>query len=212
MASKPASSKPFAHRGVLQPRSPGGPRCKVCCSEAVHTGAEDSNLSKLVNTPNKPHSASAAGPRCAVCRHPQFHLITTDLAVGMSQRAVARKFGFTQETMRTHANKHMGAKLLEHNLTQPVLDQIRMLNQRTLRILGEAEHGKYRDPTIALQAIREARHNGELIAKLTGELKTSAPTNEPVVVRIEYIDKQLVVESNNQSNTPPPAIETAESA
>jgi hypothetical protein len=87
-----------------------------------------------------------------------------------------------------------------------------MLNQRTLRILGEAEHGKYRDPTIALQAIRECRHNGELIARLTGELKSSAPSSEPVKVVIEYIDKQLVVESNNQSNSAPLAIETAESA
>jgi hypothetical protein len=32
-----------------------------------------------------------------------------------------------------------------------------------------------------------------------------------VKVVIEYIDKQLVVESNNQSNSAPPAIETAES-
>jgi hypothetical protein len=155
---------------------------------------------------------SLAGPRCKVCRHPQLKLITTDLAAGLSQNAVARKYGFTVPVVWKHVHQHMGAKLLEHNLCQPVVDQIRMLNQRTLKILGEAEHGKYRDPTIALQAIREARHNGELIAKLTGELRTTSPTNEPVKVVIEYIDKQLVVESNNQSNSAPPAIETAESA
>jgi hypothetical protein len=111
----------------------------------------------------------------------------------MSQRAVARRFGFTQEIMRRHANTHMGAALLAHNLSAPVLDQIRRLNQRTLRILSEAEHGKWRDPAIALAAIRECRHNLELIAKLTGELKSPEAAHEPVRVEIVYVDKQLVV-------------------
>jgi hypothetical protein len=66
-------------------------------------------------------------------------------------------------------------------MTQPVLQQIRRLNQRSLRILTEAEHGKWKDPAIALQAIRECRHNLELIGKLTGELKSpEANAHEPV--------------------------------
>jgi hypothetical protein len=81
----------------------------------------------------------------------------------------------------------MGAALLEHNLSQPVLDQIRLLHQRTLRILAEAEHGRWRDPSIALGAIRECRHNLELIAKLTGELKSPAPA-EPTRVEIVYVE------------------------
>jgi hypothetical protein len=52
---------------------------------------------------------SAAGPRCAVCRHPQLNLITTDLAAGLSLRAVARKYSLTHETVRTHRNRHMGS-------------------------------------------------------------------------------------------------------
>jgi hypothetical protein len=129
-----------------------------------------------------------------VCRHPRLNQITTDLAAGMSQNAVAKKYGFTQPVVWHHAREHMGAALLEHNLSQPVLEQIRRLNQRTLRILAESESGKYRDPSIALQAIRESRHNCELIAKLTGELK-SPEKAEPTRVEIVYVDKQLIAPS-----------------
>jgi hypothetical protein len=125
----------------------------------------------------------------------------------MSQNAVAKKYGFTQPVVWHHAKEHMGAKLLEHNLAQPVLDQIRRLNQRTLRILEESEHGKWRNPAIALQAIRECRNNLELIARLTGEIRSPEP-HEPMRVEIVYVDKQLVVERASDTE-PPAAIEQA---
>jgi hypothetical protein len=138
-----------------------------------------------------------------VCRDPRLHEITQALATGMSQYAAARKYGFTQQTLWKHCKNHMGAALLEHNLTAPVLDQIRRLNQRTLRILTKAESGKWQDPAIALKAIGECRHNLELIAKLTGELKSpEANAHEPVKVIIEYVDKQLVVERTSQPALP----------
>jgi hypothetical protein len=121
----------------------------------------------------------------------------------MSHRAVAKKYGFTQPVVSHHVKEHMGPALTEYNMTQPVLQQIRRLNQRTLRILTEAEHGKWRDPAIALQAIRECRHNLELIGKLTGELKSpEANAREPVKVIIEYVDKKLVVENASQPALP----------
>jgi hypothetical protein len=126
-------------------------------------------------------------PRCIVCKDPRILEITGALANGMSARAVARKYGFTHATMSNHKNAHMGLASLE----TPVLEAIRRLNQRTMVILDKAEQGR-RDPNIALQAIRESRHNLELIAKLTGELK-SPEANEPTRVEIVYVDKQLVV-------------------
>jgi hypothetical protein len=140
-----------------------------------------------------------AGQSSENYRHP----ITGTLASGMSQVAVAKKFRFTQPTVWKHANEHMGAALLEHNLCAPVLDQIRRLNQRTLRILSEAENGKTKDPNVALAAIREAGHNQELIAKLTGELKHPEAA-EPTKVEIVYIDKPLIVPQASE----PPAIES----
>jgi hypothetical protein len=152
-----------------------------------------------------------------VCCDPRLNLITTDIAAGMSQHQVATKYSFTQPVVWKHVHEHMGAALIEHNLKQPVLDQIRMLNQRTLRILGEAEHGKWKNPAIALQAIRECRNNGELIAKLTGELK-SGPVNEPVKVEIVYINKAPMVTEHDsdhdviEHNAAPAAIEAGSGA
>jgi hypothetical protein len=143
---------------------------------------------------------SLIGPRCAVCRHPQLYEIQGTLAAGVSQHQVAKKYGFTQPIVWKHCKEHMGAKLLEHNLSEPVLDQIRKLNQRTLKILGEAEKGKYKDPVVALQAIREARHNLELIARLTGEDKT-AQTSGSTKIEIVYVDRPTL------TTGPPPAIE-----
>jgi hypothetical protein len=110
------------------------------------------------------------------------------LASGASQRAVARRFNYTQPVMNKHANEHTGLKLFEHNLIEPTLVRIKQLNQRTLVILARAEDE--RDPQIALQAIRESRHNLELIAKLTGELK-NPEASEPTRVEIVIVDKPI---------------------
>jgi hypothetical protein len=153
-------------------------------------------------------------PNCKVCKDPRLLEITGALASGMSARAVARKYGITHATLTKHKNEHMGLAALE----TPVLDAIRRLNQRTLTILDKAEQGR-RDPNIALQAIRESRHNLELIAKLTGELK-SPEANEPTRVEIIYVDKQLVVNEPPSLPAAPqtvatqfsPSFEEAESA
>jgi hypothetical protein len=164
--------------------------------------------------PSRPRPAgyntrSPAGPRCAVCRHPQLIDITTDVAHGMSQPAVAKKCGFTQPVLWKHVHEHMGLALLEYSLSRPVLEQIRRLNLRTLQILERAE--RKNDPTIALAAIRESRHNLELIAKLTGKLKSPEAAHEPVRVEIVYVDKQLVVPRASDSE-PPSAMESGSDA
>jgi hypothetical protein len=147
-----------------------------------------------------PTRLAARAPLCKVCSDPRLFEITGALASGMSARAVGRQYGFTHATICKHKNEHMALASLE----TPVLDSIRKLNQRTLAILEKAEQGK-RDPAIALQAIRESRHNLELIAKLTGELK-NPEANEPTRVEIVYVEKQLVV---NEEALLPAASSTA---
>jgi hypothetical protein len=53
-----------------------------------------------------------------------------------------------------------------------LVDQIRVVHDRTLEILRNAE--RVGRPDIALQCIREARSNVELLARLTGQLNGSA--------------------------------------
>jgi hypothetical protein len=121
----------------------------------------------------------------------------------MSARAVGRKYGFTPPVICKHINEHMGAALVEHNLCAPVLDAIRRLHARTLRVLAAAE-GKG-DLNGALAAIREARGNLTLLAKLTGELRHSdAPDrSEPVNVVVTYVDKLAVLPRGDDE---PPAL------
>jgi hypothetical protein len=126
----------------------------------------------------------------------------------MSLGQCAKKYGFTKPVVWKHQREHMGAALLQSNLSRPVLEQMRSIHLRTLRLLEHAE--RKRDPAIALQAIREARHNLELVAKLTGELKSAAPA-EPTRVEIVYVDKQLVVPRASDSE-PPSAIESGSDA
>jgi hypothetical protein len=83
----------------------------------------------------------------------------------------------------------MGPELRSYALCEPVLIQIKKLNARTLAILDRAE--QEHDLAIALTAIRESRHNLELIGKLTGELRNTEPS-EPTHVEITYVDKQIV--------------------
>jgi hypothetical protein len=156
---------------------------------------------------------SAAGPRCKICRDPRLYEINSALASGMAQREAARKFGFNRPLMDRHAVKHLGAGLLNYNNNEPVLEQIRKLNLRTLRILSAAESGKERDPNVALAAIREARANLTLIGKLTGELKTTEAAGGTTRVEVIYVDK-LAPAAAEAPAIPTPAIEVlpAESA
>jgi hypothetical protein len=88
----------------------------------------------------------------------------------------------------------MGPALLENNLMQPVLDQIRHLNARALRILTAAENTK--DHVTALSAIREVRHGLELVARLTGELDPRAAgetPGAPLQVTVVYAEKAAMV-------------------
>jgi hypothetical protein len=107
----------------------------------------------------------------------------------MAERAVARKYSLNRVTLNTHVRAHMSEALAQTNISETVLEQIRKLNLRTLRVLSAAESGKKPDPNVALAAIREARANLTLIAKLTGELKTSEAPGSITRVEVIYVDK-----------------------
>jgi hypothetical protein len=118
-----------------------------------------------------------------------LHEISGQLAAGVSQSEVARRFNFKQQTISKHFRTHMREQMREHDTFGPVLRQVHNLNQRVLRILDRTE---WRDPAVALQAARECRGNLELIGKITGEIRPNLP-QEDLRVEVVYIDKQVVV-------------------
>jgi hypothetical protein len=166
MKAKKRGAKP----GVARPRSPGGPRCVVCCS-------------------------------------PHLHEITSTLARGMSQNAAAKRFGFTQQILWRHCKLHQGAALVEHNLTEPVVHELRRLQRRCDQILAKAEDAE--DLPTALKAVHECRENLLGIARLTGEDK-SVQKAEPTQVVITYVDRPQVVVERASDTEPNAAIEQAE--
>jgi hypothetical protein len=111
---------------------------------------------------------------CTICEHPDREAIDEALVGGASNRSVASLYDVSEAAARRHKANHLPAKLVMAQAAEEVaqadtlLGQVRDLQQRALDILDQAEEaGELRT---ALGAIREARGNLELLAKLLGEL------------------------------------------
>ena len=112
---------------------------------------------------------------CSVCTHPERAAIDRALVGGEAPFALARRYSSLSEpALRRHKGDHLPATLAQAHEAGEVaraddlLGQVRGLQETTLGILKTAEEaGKL---TVALGAIREARSNLELLAKLLGEI------------------------------------------
>lgn len=121
--------------------------------------------------------------KCTVCMSSSRTIIDEELLRGRSYRSIAKQYDLSESAIYRHRSSHISkriaqayndAELLE---AESLLGQVRALHARTTTILAEAEENG--DLKVALQAIREARNNLELLAKFMGEL------NEGVTVNIE---------------------------
>jgi transposase-like protein len=132
---------------------------------------------------------------CTVCEHPKREAIDRALVGDASNRSVASLYDVSEAAVRRHKANHLPAKLVMAEKASEVaeadnlLDQVRDLQQSTLDILAEAERtGQYRT---ALSAIREARGNLELLAKLLGELDERPVLN--LHVSPEWLELRAVI-------------------
>jgi len=118
---------------------------------------------------------------CTVCTHPSRERIDRELVSGAPNRAVASLCDVSEAALRRHKANHLPASLAkaqdagEVAEADDLLAQVRGLQTRTLAILGAAENSMQH--RTALSAIREARSNLELLAKLIGELDDSPTVN-----------------------------------
>jgi hypothetical protein len=128
---------------------------------------------------------SKAGSKCTICRSPDLHRITGLLASGTTQKQIAEMLGIRQQSVSKHVLRHVKPQMQQFDLTAPILDAVRRLNFRTMKVLDQAERSK--DWGSALAAISQARQNLTMVSKLTGEWKTGQ-SPEPVEVTINYID------------------------
>lgn len=138
-------------------------------------------------------------PHCTVCHHPQREAIDMALLVGVpvrdvASRAVPRLSKSAVQRHKAHiattlTHAHAAAEALR---ADDLLAQVRDLQSRALTILERAEEAG--DLRTALQAIREARGNLELLARMLGELQEGTEVN--VLVAPEWVAvRQVVVEA-----------------
>jgi hypothetical protein len=133
---------------------------------------------------------------CTVCSHPEREAIDRALVDGQSSGKLAGRYRTLDErAIRRHRSNHLPTTLARAREAEEVsradhlLDQVRGLQDRALTILGKAENaGELRT---ALGAIREARGNLELLAKLLGELDERPQVN--ILVSPEWIAVRAVV-------------------
>lgn len=116
---------------------------------------------------------------CTVCNHPERLEIDRALLDGEAYRHIAARFDTSTGALQRH-REHLPNQLVKASEAQEVaqadnlLAQVKSLQTRALSILDRADAAG--DLRTALSAIREARGNLELLAKLLGELQPESTT------------------------------------
>lgn len=133
--------------------------------------------------------------RCSVCSLPEREEVDKAIVGGASNRSLASLYDVSEAAIRRHASNHLPETLAraeearEAAHGEDLLADVRDLQARTLAILEAAEG--VRQHRTALSAIREARSNLELLAKLLGELNDSPTVN--VLISPQWIEVRSVV-------------------
>ncbi len=133
---------------------------------------------------------------CTVCAHANRLVIDHTLVAGQEAlRTIADRFSVSKTALVRHKEKHLPATLAKAREAEEVasaddlLSQVRDLQNRAFAILDVAEGTG--DLRTALGAIREARSNLELLAKLLGELDERPQVN--VLISPEWLSLRTII-------------------
>jgi hypothetical protein len=133
---------------------------------------------------------------CTVCVHAKREEIDRALVEGVSAAEISGRYRTVGErAVRRHRSNHLPAKLVMAEKAAQVaeaddlLEQVGDLQRRALAILDKAE--EVGELKTALSAIREARGNLELLAKLLGELDERPVVN--LNVSPEWLELRTVI-------------------
>lgn len=131
---------------------------------------------------------------CTICQHSDRQAIDVALVAGESAPRIAAKYRVSEDAVTRH-RAHIPAKLAQAQDAQDaaeaddLLDQVQDLQRRTLAILKRAEASDRLG--LALGAIREARGNLELLAKLEGKLREQQTVN--VLIAPQWLELRTVI-------------------
>ena len=133
--------------------------------------------------------------KCAVCSHADKEVIDEALVRGVAFPALVAKYRVSKDSLSRHKANHLPATLAKAHEAGEVargddlLADARDLQVRAYGILDKAEGTG--DLRTALGAIREARGNLELLAKLLGELDERPVVN--LTVSSEWMELRAVI-------------------
>ena len=132
---------------------------------------------------------------CTVCAHDEHHSINVALIHRESFRTISDCHGLSQTALKRHSRDHLPKLLVEAKQAveaadaDDLLGEVRDLQARTLAILEATE--ETHEHRVALAAIREARCNLELLARILGELDERPVTN--ILVSAEWVSVRTVM-------------------
>ena len=124
---------------------------------------------------------------CAICSHKDERLINQLIISGEAERSIAKQYGISASSVHRHKGHIQDLIQRDNTLhANDIIGRMRALQDKTLAILECAESKQ--DNKIALQAVKEARCNFELIAKLTGQLEEKLAVVDNRQVYITYVN------------------------
>lgn len=132
---------------------------------------------------------------CTISTHSERAAIDAALLANQPLRDIAGQYGVSKSALARYRNDRLPAALVRAKEVEDVthaddlLMQVRDLQARALVILDSAEASG--DLRTALAAIREARGNLELLARLMGELNDQATVN--VIISPEWQRVRAVI-------------------
>jgi hypothetical protein len=128
---------------------------------------------------------------CTVCTHEDRAGIDSALLSGETFRTIAKRYGTSTTALHRHKQDHLPPSLLKAQEIEEVasadnlLDETRALQRKTYGILDKAEEAE--DLKTALAAIREARGNMELGAKLAQLIDDRPQVNVVFDQRVQQV-------------------------
>jgi hypothetical protein len=138
------------------------------------------------------------GKKCLVCTSHDKDAINSKLIAGLSVRAVGEEYGISKSAISYHRTNHLprdlvkSKQLAEVDAANKLVERIEGLYERAITLIDVAEGDKKYAASVS--AIREARASLELLAKISGELKSG--THLTLVYSPQWVDlRQTLVQA-----------------
>jgi hypothetical protein len=132
---------------------------------------------------------------CTICAHPERTTIDRMLVGGRPLRETSALYRVSEDALGRHRDTHLAPVLAIEQIAVDaaeagdLLSQVQGIQKRTLAILKKAEDGD--KLALALAAIREARGNLELLARLEGKIRDQQTVN--ILIAPQWLDLRAVI-------------------